>query len=213
MTTDFFKQIDAMQVQGDWIICIKQTKPERMTVSVVFKNDNCGDNARKIVPPLVFPDKSVAEINEKFFTDLNSLVPDTAKLFSSMEHYLKQREEAKKQSQIEKDKAEKNNKVKDQKSKKYEEAMKKVAELEKQEKYKEAWLKVPNPADFPDYAETLRTCKRELSKKFAPDLFGVPVTANPAEETMANNHSHKDPDNEEPPGEVEDNLEDDYEEQ
>ena len=64
---DFFQNINAMQVQGDWIICIRQNKPERMTVSVVFKNDNCGDAARKIVPPLVFSDKVATEIDGCFF--------------------------------------------------------------------------------------------------------------------------------------------------
>jgi len=168
---EFFQSIDAMQVQGNWIICIKQNEPDRMTVSVVFKNDNCGDNARKIVPPLIFSDKAVTEIDERFFAELNSVVPDTAKLFSSMEHFLKQREAAQKHSQMEAEKTEQEKKKQAGKHKKYEEALKKVKELENDGKFKEAWLKVPDPADFPEHSEELGKLKSSLTAKFAPEMF------------------------------------------
>jgi hypothetical protein len=168
---DFFQNINAMQVQGDWIICIRQNKPERMTVSVVFKNDNCGDAARKIVPPLVFSDKVATEIDGCFFADLNSVIPDTAKLFSSMEHYLKQREEAQKRSQMETGKIEQQKKQQVDKLKKYEEALKKVEELEKDGKFKQAWLKVPDPTDFPEHSDDLRKLKSSITEKFAPEIF------------------------------------------
>ena len=185
MTTDFFKNIDAMQVQGDFIICIRQRQTEKMTVSVVFKNENCGDNARKIVPPLVFPDKTVAELGEKFFADLNSVIPDTAKMFSSMEHYLKQREEAKKQSAIEKDKADKEKKEKEAKDKKFKDAMAKADELEKEGKFREAWMKVPDITEFPEKADEIRKRKTSLSDKFGtPSLFGAMEEATPKQQQL-----------------------------
>jgi len=179
---EFFKNINDIQVQGDWVICIKQRQPERMTVSVLFKNDSCGDAARKVVPPLIFSYKAVSEIDGKFFADLNSVIPETAKMFSSMEHYLKQREAAKKQSQMEKDKGEKQKKTGDEKKKKFDDAMKKVDELEKQNKFREAWVKVPEPSDFPEQAEMLRKRRSALSAKFSPDLFGTPVEEESTEE-------------------------------
>lgn len=170
---DFFKNIDAMQVTGEWVICIRQAQPERMTVTVQFKNEACGDAAGKIIPPLVFTDKTAEELDAHLFDDLRTAVPETAKLFSSMEHYLKQREEARKQSQIEKDKADKEKKAKDERKKKFDEAMKKVNELEKDGKFRDAYGKLPNPTDFPEQVAEIEQRRKALGGKFAPDLFGA----------------------------------------
>ena len=59
--------------------------------------------------------------------------------------------------------------------------MKKVDELEQQKKFREAWVKVPEPSDFPEQAETLRKRRSALAAKFSPDLFEAPVTAETAE--------------------------------
>jgi len=39
--------------------------------------------------------------------------------------------------------------------------MQKVDELEKEGKYRDAWMKVPDPADYPEQTETIR--KKEIS--------------------------------------------------
>lgn len=178
---DFFKNIDAMQVTGEWVICIRQAQPERMTVTVQFKNEACGDAAGKIIPPLVFTDKTATELDAHLFEDLRTAVPETAKLFSSMEHYLKQREEARKQSQIEKDKADKEKKAKEERKKKFDEAMKKVNELEKDGKFRDAYGKLPNATDFPEQAAEIEQRRKALGGKFAPDLFGAAEPAPVAE--------------------------------
>src|SRR5690606_19882201 len=95
-------------------------------------------------------------------------------LMVEMEQFLKQLEEVKKQSAIEKEKAEKAKKEKEAKEKKYKAAMKKVDELEKEGKFREAWTKVPDATDHHEKAEELRKRKSELSAQLAtPDLLGA----------------------------------------
>ena len=74
---------------------------------------------------------------------------------------------------MEKDKTEKADKERKEKQKRYEEALKKADELEAEGKFRDAWMKVPDPADFPEQADALKQRKSELAQKFAPDLFNV----------------------------------------
>ncbi|TRW21551.1 PRTRC system protein E [Flavobacterium zepuense] len=173
METNFFQSIAALQVQGGWNINITSENTERLIVSVLFYDDKVGDDARKKVPPIILRG-TVAELDEGFFDAVANPVQQTAALFTNMESYLKQREQAKQASQMEKEKTAKADKDKTDKQKKYEEALKKVDELEAEGKYKEAWMKVPSPQDYPDEAETLRSRKAALSAQFAPDLFNEP---------------------------------------
>ena len=71
-----------------------------------------------------------------------------------MEQYIEAQKQAQRQSAMEKEKAEKQ-------QKKYDEAMKKVADLEAQGKYWEAWSKLPPPDEFPNYADKIRKKRSE----------------------------------------------------
>lgn len=91
-----------------------------------------------------------------------------------MEGFMKQVEEAKKQSAMEKEKQDRHKKEQEAKDKKFKDAMAKADELEKEGKHREAWVKVPEITEFPEKADELRRRKRELSDKFsAPSLFGA----------------------------------------
>lgn len=169
---NFFQSIIALQVAGDWKITIAKEDTDRLIVSVLFYNEAIGDDARKIIPPILLKG-TAEELDEGFFSAIAQPVKETAALFLNMEQFLRQKEEAKKQSQMEKDKAEKTDKERKEKQKRYEEALKKAAELEAEGKYRDAWMKVPDPADFPEQAEALRQRKSELAQQFAPDLFNV----------------------------------------
>jgi len=175
METNFFQSLSALQLQGDWNITIQQTKTQSLIVSVLLKNESCGDEARKVIPPIILKG-SAAEMDEGFFANITEPLKATAQLFLNMESYMKQQETAQLQSKMEKDKANKAEKEKSDKDKKYEAALKAADELEKAGKYREAWIKVPEPTDYPDYAEAIRKRKSELSAKFPPDLFGEPAT-------------------------------------
>ena len=102
-----------------------------------------------------------------------------------MEKFLKQLEEAKKQSAIEKDKADKEKKEKEAKDKKFKDAMAKADELEKEGKFREAWMKVPDITEFPEKADEIRKRKTSLSDKFGtPSLFGAMEEATPKQQQL-----------------------------
>lgn len=173
METNFFKSIASLNLQGGWNITISNETPERLIVSLLFFNDGIGDDARKKVPPILLKG-TPQELDEGFFNAVAQPVKETAALFINMESYLKEREEAKKASAMEKDKTAKADKEKTDKLTKYEAAMKLVDELEAQGKPKEAWMKVPSPQEYPQHAETLRARKSSLSAQFEQDLFNTP---------------------------------------
>lgn len=174
MATNFFQSILALQVAGDWTINIARETGDRLVVSVLFYNNNVGDDARKKVPPIILRG-TAQELDEGFFLTITQPVQDTATLFVNMEQYLKEKEQAKLNAQSEKDKATQAEKQKTDRQKKYDEAMKKVDELEAAGKHREAWVKVPDPALYPEHADTIRERKTSLSKQFAPDLFAEPL--------------------------------------
>ena len=52
--------------------------------------------------------------------------------------------------------------------------MAKADELEKDGKFRDAWMKVPDITEFPEKADEIRKRKTELSEKFStPSLFGA----------------------------------------
>ena len=95
-----------------------------------------------------------------------------------MESFLKQLEEAKKQSAMEKEKADKEKKEKEAKEKKYKEAFAKAEALDKEAKYKEEWSALPKASEYPDFAETIRKKQNEYERHFAPSLFTETIQEN-----------------------------------
>ncbi|WP_428979525.1 hypothetical protein [Flavobacterium piscisymbiosum] len=142
-------------------------------------------------------------------------------LMVDMEGYMKQLEDTKKQSAMEKEKADTKKKEQEAKDKKFSEAMAKAHELEKEGKFREAWIKVPEIHEFPLKAEEIRRRKSELSAKFAPDLFGSTtetVKTKPPREALFPDYSNgnvqeSETDEEETEAEDMENLEDENEEQ
>ncbi|RYJ44248.1 PRTRC system protein E [Flavobacterium beibuense] len=92
-----------------------------------------------------------------------------------MEQFLKGQETARKNAAAEKKKTEMADKplgTPEVKPSKYESLMASVDALEGEGKFREAWMKVPQPSEFPEKAEELRGRRKSLSAKFSPDLFG-----------------------------------------
>jgi len=181
METNFFNQIEALNLTGDLTITIAKGAECGLVVSVILQNDQCGDNAKRLIPPYTFKG-TATELDKGFIETVTTPLKTASGLMVDMEAYMKQLEEVKKQSVIEKDKESKIKKEKEAKDKKYKDAMLKVDELEKAGKYRDAWMKVPDAAEFPEQAETIRKRKATLSAKFSPDLFGSPMDNTPAEE-------------------------------
>lgn len=178
METNFFKAVLSLQVAGNWKINIAREDTDKLIVSVLFFNDTVGDDARKKVPPILLKG-TAEELDNGFFQAIAEPVQDTAKLFANMELFLKEKEQAKVTSQMEKDNILKMGKEKFELQKQYESAMKKAEELETAGKFKEAWMKVPSADLYPEYKDIIHARKAELSDKFPIDLFNDPNTEEP----------------------------------
>ncbi len=170
MNANFFTQIAQLNIEGSLQLTITETTAGTWLVSVLLQNEQCGDKAKHLIPPLNLKG-TAEELDNGFFPSIATPIEQTSSLMVNMESYLKAQEEAKKQSAMEKEKAEKEKKEREAKEKKFNEAMKKADELEAEEKYREAFTAVPDVKQFPDFSEEIRKRKDELAKQFAPSLF------------------------------------------
>lgn len=173
MNVNFFNQIAQLDFTGVLQLNIAKGAESNLIVSVILNNEQCGDNAKNLIPPLTF-NATPQEFDEGFFQQITTPIQKASGLMVDMEAFMKQLEEAKKQSAMEKEKTEKEKKDKEAKDKKFKDGMAKADELEKDGKFRDAWMKVPDITEFPEKADEIRKRKSELSEKFStPSLFGA----------------------------------------
>lgn len=168
---EFFQKIAALQIQSDVKMAIRKTAEKQLIISLLVSDDTCGDEARRLIPPLILKG-TPEELDEGFFLAIEAPIQATTGLLVNMEAYLKAQDDARRQSAMEKEEADRERKEKEEQKKKYEDALKKAADLEKEGKYREAWMKIPEPETLPAFAEELRKKREQLSAKFSqPNLF------------------------------------------
>ena len=155
MQTNFFRQIAKMNLSGDLQITLRPTSENSFVLSVLLKNEQCGDDAKKLIPPLNLRG-TAEELDNGFFENIATPLQTTSGLMVDMENFMKQLEEVKKKSAMEKEKSEREKKEKETKAKKYKDAFEKVENLEKEGKYKEAWSALPKVSEYPDVTEEIR---------------------------------------------------------
>ena len=124
METHFFNQIAQLAIQGKLHLVITQEANSQLVVSVLLENEQCSDPAKLLLPPLVLRG-TAEELDAGFFQSITHPLEETSSLLVNMEQYIEAQKQAQRQSAMEKEKAEKQ-------QKKYDEAMKKVADLEAQ---------------------------------------------------------------------------------
>jgi PRTRC genetic system protein E len=179
MNTNFFNQIQQLDFTGVLQLTISKGIESNLIVTVLLNNEQCGDSAKNLIPPLTF-NATPQEFDEGFFEQITTPIKTASGVMIDMEKFLKQMEEVKKQSAMEKEKSEKAKKEKEAKDKKFKDSMAKVDELEAAGKFREAWMKVPDAAAFPENADEIRKRKTALSAKFGtPSLFGAMEEATP----------------------------------
>ena len=185
MQTNFFRQLAHLNLTGDLQLLLKPTTENSFVLSVLLNNEQCGDEARKLIPPLNLRG-TAEELDNGFFECISMPLKTASGLMMDMESFMKQLEEAKKQSAMEKEKQDKEKKEKEAKEKKYNVALQKAEELEKEGKYKEAWSALPKISEFPDFAETIRKKQDECERHFTPSLF----TENSSDNMVENQENH-----------------------
>nr|WP_315257792.1 PRTRC system protein E [uncultured Flavobacterium sp.] len=179
MNTNFFNQIQQLDFTGVLQLNISKGIESNLIVTVLLNNEQCGDSAKKGIPPLVF-NATPQEFDEGFFEQITAPIQKVSGLMVDMEKFLKQMEIVKQQSAMEKEKTEKAKKENEAKDKKFKDGMAKADELEKEGKFREAWIKVPDITEFPEKADEIRKRKTSLSDKFGtPSLFGAMEEATP----------------------------------
>lgn len=166
MNANFFNQIQQLDFTGVLQLNISKGIESNLIVTVLLNNEQCGDNAKNLIPPLTF-NATPQEFDEGFFQQITTPIQKVSGLMVDMERFLKQLEEAKRQSAMEKEKTDKQKKEQETKDKKFKEGMAKADELEKEGKFREAWMKVPDITEFPEKADELRKRKKELSDQFS----------------------------------------------
>ncbi|SHL81021.1 PRTRC system protein E [Chryseobacterium polytrichastri] len=169
-TTNFFNQLAQMNITGDVQITIRQGIENEWIVSVLLQNDHCGDNAKNLIPPLLLRGTS-EELDNGFFKNITTPLQTASGLMLNMEAFIKQLEETKKHSAMEKEKADKEKKEKEARDKKYNDTLLKAEAFENESKFKEAWTALPKASEYPEYAEQIRKKQSVYEHHFAPSLF------------------------------------------
>lgn len=139
MNTNFFNQIQQLDFTGVLQLNISKGIESNLIVTVLLNNEQCGDSAKNLIPPLTL-NATPQEFDEVFFEQITTPIQKVSGLMVDMEKFQKQLDEAKAQSAIEKAKTEKEKKEKEAKDKKFKDAMAKADELEKEGKFREAWI-------------------------------------------------------------------------
>ena len=111
MQTNFFRQIAKMNLSGDLQITFTPTTENNFVVSVLLKNEQCGDTAKNTIPPLNL--RGTAEdLDNGFFENISVPMQTASGLMVDMESFMKQLEETKRNSAMEKEKQDKEKKEK-----------------------------------------------------------------------------------------------------
>lgn len=168
MNTNFFNQITQLDFTGKIQLTIAKGVASNLIVSLMVQNEQCGDNAKTLIPPLNLRG-TAEELDQGFFEQITMPLQTASGLIVNMEAFMEQLKEVEKKSMMSKEKNRKESKSVD---KKFLEAMRKSAELELQGRFRQAWSAVPEPSLYPDKAEELLKRRASLSAKFEPDLFG-----------------------------------------
>ncbi len=176
METNFFRYIKNMKIEGDLHIIIANGENDTLVVSTMVNNEKCTDTAKNRLTPLNLRG-TAQQMDIGYLDTISQPMKEVSGLLSNMEAFAKQKAETQKKSAMTTESTERDKKTVDTKEQKYIDGMKKADELEKMGKFKEAWMSVPDPANYPDKVEILRNRREQLSAKFAPDLFAGTATA------------------------------------
>jgi PRTRC genetic system protein E len=168
---EFFQNLASLNLAGDLRFVVRNMG-ETLIVSVLLDSQDCADEAKRAVSPAIFRG-TPAELDEGLFNELAKPVIEINRLFLNMDSYQKGLEEAKTQSAAGKAKENAEKKEREDRKKSFDALMKKVDELEAENKPREAYAKLPDdPASFPEHSTLITKRKKELLLKFSqPTLF------------------------------------------
>lgn len=170
MNTNFFSLVTQLDFTGNLNIAIQKGTDNNWIVSVLLQNNGCTDDAKNRIPPLNL--RGTAEdLDNGFFENIAQPIQSASYLMVNMDAFMVQLEEAKKHSAMEKQNADKESKAKEEREKKYKDAMKKAEDFENDSKFKDAWSALPKASDYPEFSKEILEKQEAYEKEFAPNLF------------------------------------------
>ncbi|MCX6217658.1 hypothetical protein [Spirosoma sp.] len=191
----FFQGIADLNLTGDLHIVIRPNG-EKLSVSVMLRNEKCGDPAAKQIAPIAFTDLP-ATIDEGFFAALSTPLKEHSGLLIGMEAHLKSVEDAKKISAAAKAAATKSATPAKEIAKpapalspeqiaqqKFDNLMTDIDKLVADKKYNEAIKKLPTPAEFPNHIPAVSLKRKQLNDLRAYG-FITPANVSPKTEDIA----------------------------
>jgi PRTRC genetic system protein E len=161
MTTNFFTTLASLGIKAGWKLNVINTPDNRLVVSVLFFDDKLDDKEFKQLQPLQF-NGTPEELDNEFFPRVEMPAKATSGLFTNAAQYMKSLEEAKKNTQQEKDKKGKEKKADAPKEKTFECEMQNVDDLIAKEKYADALMQLPKAEIYPDNADEIEEKREEL---------------------------------------------------
>lgn len=84
MQTNFFRQIAKMNLQGDLQLTLRATSENNFVLSVLLNNEQCGDEAKKRIPPLNLRG-TAEELDNGFFENISEPLQTASGLMVDMD--------------------------------------------------------------------------------------------------------------------------------
>ncbi|RYY66080.1 MAG: PRTRC system protein E [Chitinophagaceae bacterium] len=162
----FFSNIKSLPSAGGWKINIAFDGDEQIVVSVLLETDGKG----RPLPPMLLKG-TAEELDNAFFEVIATPVANTVELFANRDSFAKEldkaREEVKKKAgEVKTAKvALKKTDIEQEPTRKFEDVMKKISELNAICKYADALEILPPNSEFPEKKEELEKLRRELEWK------------------------------------------------
>jgi PRTRC genetic system protein E len=86
MQTNFFRHIAKINLTGDLHFTLRPTEENSFVLSVLLNNEQCGDEARKLIPPLNLKG-TAEELDNGFFDSISAPLQTASGLMVDMESF------------------------------------------------------------------------------------------------------------------------------
>lgn len=202
MQTNFFSTLASLNLDGNFRLNIQRQPDNKMLVSVLLVHDDIKDKSVKQIPALVlagFTD----DLDKGFFDSIGQPIQTQNTLLRNLSAHEKALDKTKKDNETTNTGTSSNSSGK---RRKFDDQMKKVTELEKQQKYGQAIAQLPKEKEYPEYAAEITKKMQELKSKhgslslFETDDNNDPYNENDQEdiiEDLDNEDENPDDDTEE----------------
>ncbi|MCQ9634133.1 prtrc system protein e [Chryseobacterium sp. WG23] len=169
--TNFFTQLAQLDINGQIVLTIAKGAENNLIVSTLIRPLSPADaNKSPIIPYNLTA--TAEELNNCYFERVTTPLTKAGEIIDNMDEYMKSLENLTTTSHREKAKTGKPQGGTDKRVQKYEEAMKKADDLEKQGKYSDAWSALPKASEYPEHAELIKNRQSYFEQQIWPDLFG-----------------------------------------